>query len=461
MEPKWFAIVGLALLAWIGAVPTPKASADSLPSFAEWRAACRALPSNRVLGGRMPPKDRLPLKDYAAFAAALDPVLEHCRTGALARADAWVGGAPDLATFLDPGNAYFLRPSTPFVPFAECHRVSPGIRLFFHGDLHGDIHSLLAYLDRLESGGHLQDFRLSRPDLRLVFLGDYTDRGKYGVEVLYTLLRLKLANPEQVLLVRGNHEDVTLVARYGFLAEISAKYGREFDVPRTLRLYDFLPSVLYLASGTNVVQCNHGGVEPGFDPGTLLEAPRDRRFQRLGVLKQRRFLADEKSWIAGLPDATRRALESGLTDFVPESPTTPTVLGFLWNDFTAVAGEPQFAVDPGRAYVYGDETTRRVLARASGPGHRVRAIFRGHQHAADWTPVMRRLVAGSGVFRHWQSRDRPELLNAPPETLSRVLETAEERPIPDGSVWTFNVSPDSVYGAGCGFAFDTAGELVV
>lgn len=34
-----------------------------------------------------------------------------------------------------------------------------------------------------------------------------------------------------------------------------------------------------------------------------------------------------------------------------------------------------------------------------------------------------------------------------------------ERAIPDGSVWTFNVTPDSVYGTGCGFDFITVGML--
>jgi hypothetical protein len=31
--------------------------------------------------------------------------------------------------------------------------------------------------------------------------------------------------------------------------------------------------------------------------------------------------------------------------------------------------------------------------------------------------------------------------------------------VPANSVWTFNVSPDSVYGDGCEFSFDTFGIL--
>ena len=48
----------------------------------------------------------------------------------------------------------------------------------------------------------------------------------YGVEVLYTMLRLKVANPDHVFIARGNHEDVSLVARYGFLQKAEASTAR-------------------------------------------------------------------------------------------------------------------------------------------------------------------------------------------------------------------------------------------
>lgn len=467
--PSWCPLVVSLVLGWLSTVVPIQAAEAAAPdpgqgvgpTFSEWREACRKLPLNRELGDRLPPLNQLPLRIFAQFLAVLDPVLDQCRTGALASARAWLGEAPRAETFLNLETGYFQHPTTPFEPFAQREVVPTGTRLFFHGDLHGDIHALLTYLDALNREGHLDGFRVVKPDVRLVFLGDYTDRGRYGVEVLYTLLRLRWANPDQVLLVRGNHEDVNLVARYGFLAEANAKFGRSFDARRVVRFYDFLPAVLYVVSGTNVIQCNHGGMEPGFQPAGLLSAPPAARYQRLGRLEQRRFLADEASWVAGLPAPTRRLLDSGLLDFTPQTPTTPNVLGFMWNDFTVLAGDAQFAIDPGRAYVYGDELTRRILDRAGGTGRRrVRALFRGHQHSGELNPLMRRLIAARGIFRHWQTNDAAARLNAAPALLREHLESGPERAIPDGSVWTFNVSPDSVYGAGCGFTFDTAGELV-
>jgi diadenosine tetraphosphatase ApaH/serine/threonine PP2A family protein phosphatase len=70
------------------------------------------------------------------------------------------------------------------------------------GDLHGDLESLISIL---KNSGFTQKMT-KRKDATLIFLGDYGDRGAYSAEVYYTILNLKLAFPEKVILLRGNHE---------------------------------------------------------------------------------------------------------------------------------------------------------------------------------------------------------------------------------------------------------------
>jgi serine/threonine-protein phosphatase 5 len=60
-----------------------------------------------------------------------------------------------------------------------------------------------------------------------VFNGDFVDRGAWGLETLILLTCLKLALPNHVILLRGNHETVTCTMMYGFKGELMAKYGHK------------------------------------------------------------------------------------------------------------------------------------------------------------------------------------------------------------------------------------------
>lgn len=70
------------------------------------------------------------------------------------------------------------------------------------GDLHGDLESLMHILEDSNFIGKMR----SEKEVLLIFLGDYGDRGTRSPEVYYTVLKLKIMFPENVILMRGNHE---------------------------------------------------------------------------------------------------------------------------------------------------------------------------------------------------------------------------------------------------------------
>src|SRR5208283_2016295 len=70
------------------------------------------------------------------------------------------------------------------------------------GDLHGDLESLILIL---QTSRFVEKMEKTK-DATLIFLGDYGDRGDKSAEIYYAVLKLKLAFPKQVVLLRGNHE---------------------------------------------------------------------------------------------------------------------------------------------------------------------------------------------------------------------------------------------------------------
>ena len=73
------------------------------------------------------------------------------------------------------------------------------------GDIHGCYDLLLALL------GGIEEHAGGRP-YRLVFLGDYIDRGPDSAGVIQTVRQLQQRSPETVICLRGNHEQLLVEA---------------------------------------------------------------------------------------------------------------------------------------------------------------------------------------------------------------------------------------------------------
>ncbi|KAL8130483.1 hypothetical protein V2J09_019638 [Rumex salicifolius] len=116
------------------------------------------------------------------------------------------------------------------------------------GDIHGQYQDLLRLF---EIGGY-------PPNANYLFLGDYVDRGKQSLETICLLLALKVRYPENVYLLRGNHEDAKINRIYGFYDECK----RRFNVRLWKIFTDCFNCLPVAALIDEKIICMHGGLSP-------------------------------------------------------------------------------------------------------------------------------------------------------------------------------------------------------
>ncbi|MDX1921904.1 MAG: metallophosphoesterase family protein [Alphaproteobacteria bacterium] len=125
------------------------------------------------------------------------------------------------------------------------HALPPGLRIYAIGDIHGRLDLLKALMDKIDA-----DTASTTATVKLIFLGDYIDRGLQSKQVLDYLLQLSdaandaqkphfiLGNHEQVMREIIKHSDLNLVQNWLTFG------GRE-----TLMSYGIRPAALNNAAG--------------------------------------------------------------------------------------------------------------------------------------------------------------------------------------------------------------------
>ncbi|TKR82306.1 hypothetical protein L596_016048 [Steinernema carpocapsae] len=120
----------------------------------------------------------------------------------------------------------------------------------------GDIHGQYADLHRIFSACGMPG------KSRFLFLGDYVDRGPQSLECICCLLAFKIAYPDRVFLLRGNHEQEFINREYGFWNELEMRFPLGLAMQTFKEFNDLFGYFPIAALVRKRILCMHGGLSP-------------------------------------------------------------------------------------------------------------------------------------------------------------------------------------------------------
>jgi hypothetical protein len=283
----------------------------------------------------------------------------------------------------------------------------PRVEIHAFGDYHGSVHAFVGqhatnkdeWYNRYEDGVPVARPKLKK-HVRLVFLGDYIDRGFYSLEVLYLILRLALENPEQVFFISGNHEEPSankhettfadpqqndlyhrfFYCHYGFTWEVqrSRESGMALSQMSVVQLVDgfskffqSLPKGLIAETDMGRIQFTHGVMEKNLWPTDITYDPATQNWiGEQNHAEFSKFLEDPKMRVFEVKDAqgicwsdVGELQPNGLPPAAPKPPRNP-------DHIMAVDGDGS-----RNRPMLGPEAVEKYLRQ-----FKIRTIVRGHQH---------------------------------------------------------------------------------
>lgn len=126
------------------------------------------------------------------------------------------------------------------------------------GDLHGHILDLFRILNTFGFP----------PNTNYLFLGDFVDRGSFSTETITLILILKVLYPDNIYIIRGNHEFADMWLKCGFGLELDTIYEDQSIKHDFQRAFSYMPIAAIVNKRTI---CLHGGLGPTMKSITQFE----------------------------------------------------------------------------------------------------------------------------------------------------------------------------------------------
>ncbi len=258
-------------------------------------------------------------------------------------------------------------------------------KIYVRADLHGDLKSLIENLKVLKEQNLLDSAYRCKPGVHLIFLGDYCDRGIYGLHILEILSLLREQNEHQIHLIRGNHEYVDTNFNYGqndsLLFEILCDEGQRQVLEE---FYETMPLSMYvsLKNGKGIreyAQFTHGLFEPTMDLAQLLDSEKPSDYSLVPKIQETLSCRIQKIGPDSLLYKSKQKIETIISSY-QKTPGSHGVVEtkYNWGDVTIT--KSSYGLPGDRQFQLNVEDIIDCFTINSGTNHQVKKLFRGHQH---------------------------------------------------------------------------------
>ena len=225
------------------------------------------------------------------------------------------------------------------------NRVKKYAKFFFIGDTHGsfkDVSKLVRFLTmQIEQSENLGY------DVKIVFIGDIVDRGKWDLHNLLYLMVFNLKFPNNVLVLRGNHEEISICAHYGFGKRVMDNFSQMLFAS-FIYMFKDLPLIAIYRCDEGNIMCLHGGIP--------IQINEETQGYEVPVLINHKF-DNRQLWIDDMDPITKQ---------------------ILWNDpiinYDSSTMKPYYRSHRGLGYEFGKEIFQEFCIK-----NKVDLLFRGHQ----------------------------------------------------------------------------------
>ena len=130
-------------------------------------------------------------------------------------------------------------------------------KFFFVADTHGSFKDTTKLIHHFEQ--EIETARQENYEIKIVFIGDFVDRNELDVHNMLYIIAFNLKYPNNVLLLRGNHEEVTVNANYGFGKNVMDHFSK-MAYATFNNVFKDLPLLCFFHCFEGNVLCLHGEI---------------------------------------------------------------------------------------------------------------------------------------------------------------------------------------------------------